>query len=100
MAYLDVAASLNAGRSQILIKAVNVHFTHALDVTIEVRGQQVDPSGEMFLLCADSPSTPNSFRTPDAVAIRKSDITAGPKFQMTLPRQSIAVLRLKASPQR
>ena len=94
--YLDVIASVNTNRSQLFLKAVNVHPTQALEVDVQIGGGQLDPRGEVSLIEATSPGAFNAFRTPNAIAIRRSEITGGSRFRVTLPKQSVAVLRLKA----
>src|SRR5688572_29533795 len=72
--WLDVVASGNTNRSQLFLKAVNVHPAQAFEVDVKIDGQQVDPRGELFLLAANSSGTFNSFRTPNAITIRRSEV--------------------------
>jgi len=51
----------------------------------------------MSLIAASSSDDFNSFRTPGAISIRRSEIPVASHFHLNLPRQSIAVLRLKAA---
>jgi alpha-N-arabinofuranosidase len=95
--YLDVVASSDVAGSHIFVKAVNVHPTKTLDVAVRVNGSQVSNRGEMFLISTDSPQSYNSFQTPDAVKMRNSKIDTGPEFRVSLPKQTIAVLRLNRS---
>jgi len=95
--YLDVVASSDATRSHVFLKAVNVHPTKALDVTVRVNGSRLRERGEMFLIGSDSPRSYNSFRTPDAVKMQHSKIDAGIQFRISLPKQTIGVLRLNSS---
>ena len=93
--YLDVVASANTNRTQLFFKAVNVHPTRALDVNIEVEGCQLDRRGELFLLAADSPAAFNSFRTPNAISLRRTEVSVSNQFRVTLPKQTVAVLRVR-----
>jgi alpha-N-arabinofuranosidase len=95
--HLDVVASSDADRSHIFVKAVNVHPAKTLDVAVRVNGSQLSERGEIFLISTDSPQSYNSFRTPNAVKIRHSKIETGPQFRVSLPKQTIAVLRLNSS---
>lgn len=94
--YLDVIANSNTNRSHLFLKAVNVHPTQALEVDVKIDGRQFDPRGELLLIEATSPGAFNSFRTSNAIAIRRSEMPVASRFRVTLPKQSVSVLRLKA----
>jgi alpha-L-arabinofuranosidase len=98
--YLDIVASRDGGRFNLFVKAVNVHLTKALDVSIRIEGEQLASVGEMFLVSAESLDARNSFRTPNAVAIRKSQIKAGRDVNVTIPKHNVAVLRLPLARER
>ena len=93
---LDVVVSRSLNGSELFLKAVNVHPTRALDVEVQIDRQQLSPQGELSLITANSSGTFNSFRTPNAISIRRSKIPVNSRFQLSLPKQSIAVLRIKA----
>lgn len=94
--YLDAVASVNTNGSELFLKAVNVHPTRALNVEVQIDGRRLDPRGELSLITANSSDAFNSFRTPNAISIRRSEIPVAPRFHLSLPKQSIAVVRLKA----
>ena len=94
---LDAVASANTNGSELFVKAVNVHPTQALDVEVQIDRQRLDPRGELSLITGNSSDAFNSFRTPNAISIRRSEIPVAPRFHVTLPKQSVAVLRLKAA---
>ena len=93
---LDVVASVNTNRSQLFLKAVNVHPTDALEVEVQLENPQLEPRGELFLLAADSSVAFTSFRMPNAISVRHSELAISNRFRVTLPKQTVAVLRLKA----
>jgi alpha-L-arabinofuranosidase len=92
--YLDVVASRNTNGSELFLKAVNVHPTQALDVEVQMDRQQLGPEGELSLITANA-GIYNSFRTPNIISIRRSKIPVNSRFQLNLPKESIAVLRIK-----
>ena len=95
--YLDSVASVNSNGSELFLKAVNVHPTRALKVEVQIDGRRLDPRGELSLIAANSSDAFNSFRTPNAISIRRSEIPVSPHFHLSLPKQSVAVLRLKSA---
>jgi len=92
---LDAVASRNASGSELFLKAINVHPTRALDVEVQIDGHKLEFRGELSLITANAPGAFNSFRTPNAISIRRSEIPVASHFRLRLPKQSIAVLRLK-----
>ena len=88
---------MNTNGSELFLKAVNVHPTRPLNVEVQIDGQQLDPRGEFSLITANASGAFNSFRTPNAISIRRSKIPVVSRFRLSLPKQSVAVLRLKAA---
>jgi alpha-L-arabinofuranosidase len=95
--YLDAVASRNTNGSELFLKAVNVHPTQALNIEVQIDGRQLDPRGELFLIAASASGGFNSFRTPHAISIRRSEIQVASHFRLSLPKQSVAVLHLKTA---
>jgi alpha-N-arabinofuranosidase len=95
--YLDVVVSRSSDRKQIYIKAVNTDLTSPLRTTIDIKGTGIGPVVHLDMLTADSLEASNSFTTPDAIAIHKSDIQAGPRFTVELPRYSVSVITLQTN---
>ncbi len=94
---LDAVASVNTNGSALFLKAVNVHPTQALEIEVQIDHRQFGPRGELSLITADSSRAFNSFRTPNAISIRRAGIPVDSRFHLHLPKQSIAVLRIKAA---
>ena len=97
MPYLDVVASRSSDGNQIYIKAVNTDLANALSTTIEIKGANIRPLANLDTLTADSLEASNSFTTPDAIAIHKSDIQVGSHFTVELPKHSVSVITLQTN---
>jgi alpha-L-arabinofuranosidase len=92
--YLDAVVSRSADAKQIFIKAVNTHQTKPISLRVSLTGAQVSAGAEAWTLAASAPGDANSFATPDALAVRRSAIQAGPSFDVELPEQSVSVITL------
>ncbi|MGH9941513.1 MAG: alpha-L-arabinofuranosidase C-terminal domain-containing protein [Pyrinomonadaceae bacterium] len=97
--YLDAVASRSADGTRIFIKAVNTHRAQALDVGIHLKGARVLPRADVAMVIADSLAASNSFKTPEAVSIRRARIAAGSDFRLVLPKHSVALITLRVSKQ-
>ncbi len=93
--YLDVAASRSADGRSIFLKAVNTDRRNPLATTIEIRDARIGPRAKIATIREDKPGAFNSFATPDAIAIRRSEIDAGARFTIELPAGSVAVITLE-----
>jgi alpha-N-arabinofuranosidase len=96
--YLDVVVSRSADAKQIFIKAVNTHQTKPISIKVSLTGAQVNSSAEVWTLAANSLSDAYNFATPDAVAVKRSSIQAGPSFDVELPKHSVSVITLNVAP--
>jgi alpha-N-arabinofuranosidase len=92
--YLDVVASRSSDGKQIYLKAVNTETKRTLTTGINIAGASVEPRAEMQTLTADSLNTANSFSTPDAVSIKRSQLGASNNFTVSLPAHSVTVITL------
>ena len=79
------------------MKAVNTSPRDALTTTLSVKGVEVEPRATLATLTAPSLQAANSFATPDAVTVTRSDITAGASFTVKLPPHSVSVIVLHAA---
>ena len=93
--YLDVAASLSADGRSIFLKAVNTDRRRPLATTIAIRGARIGPRARLARIQESQPGAFNSFATPDAIAIRRSEIDAGERFTIELPAGSVSVISLE-----
>ncbi|HKN36413.1 MAG TPA: alpha-L-arabinofuranosidase C-terminal domain-containing protein [Terriglobales bacterium] len=91
--FLDAVASRTADGKHLFIKAVNADRNRALAATIEIRGASVAPAGTLETV-AGAAGAANSFRTPQAVSVSKSQFRAGGTFRVTFPRSSVCVIVL------
>ena len=91
---LDIVASRSADGGQIVVKAVNTSRDRALRTTVVVAGAHVGAHGTMHTLTGATFEAANSFRTPEAVSVRTSELEIGPRFVVTLPPHSVSVLVL------
>jgi alpha-N-arabinofuranosidase len=93
--YLDVVASRSADGKNIFIKAVNTDQTHSSLTKISLPGVSIAPRAEIMIINAPSPQSWNSFRQPDTVSIKRLLVRAGNTFNVTLPKHSVSVLKLR-----
>jgi alpha-N-arabinofuranosidase len=91
---LDVVASRSADGRRLFVKAVNTGRDRALQTEIAIAGASVGTDGSAHTLTADSLEAANSFRTPDAVAVRTASVRTGPKFTLELPPHSVTVVAI------
>jgi alpha-N-arabinofuranosidase len=98
--YLDVVASRSADGRRVYVKAVNTSHQHTLATTFSIAGLTVEPRASVATLTAPSLQAANSFATPDAVNVTRSDVAAGASFTVKLPPHSVSVIVLtsRASP--
>jgi alpha-L-arabinofuranosidase len=94
---LDAVVSRSADRKMVFIKAVNTDQTKPLRTRIIVKGAQISSSGVVESVTAESLTAANSFASPDAVSIMRSEIKAGSSFLIELPKHSASVITLYAS---
>jgi alpha-N-arabinofuranosidase len=95
---LDVVASRTADGAKIFLKAVNTDRERALGATISVSGVRVAGRAEVATVASDDPAATNSFATPEAVTIRRSEVAVGERFTVELPRASVTVITLDVAP--
>jgi alpha-L-arabinofuranosidase len=76
------------------LTAVNTSHEHALATTFSVAGLAVEPRATVATLTAPSLQAANSFATPDAVKVTRSDVVAGASFTVKLPPHSVSVITL------
>ena len=92
--YLDLVASRSADGGQIFVKAVNTDRGGPLSLGVEIAGASVGETAEVETVTAASLTAANSFATPDAVAVRRSQAGAGRSFTLELPPHSVSVITL------
>jgi alpha-L-arabinofuranosidase len=95
---LDAVASRSPDGREIYIKLVNADASRAIETRFEIRGAKVTGSGDRDLLAASRPSSSNGFASPRAIVPQSDRFAAGQTFTLLLPRQSVSVLTLHASP--
>ena len=94
---LDVVATRSEDGGRLIVKAVNTSPDRALNTTIRVTGVTMGVDGTRETVTGDSLDAANSFRTPDAVAVRTTSFRGGPEFTIALPPHSVSVLTLPLS---
>jgi alpha-N-arabinofuranosidase len=94
---LDTVVSRSADGEKIFIKAVNTDQTKPLMTKISVGGARISSGALMETVTAHALTAANSFATPDAVSIKRSEIKAGNNFLIELPKHSVSVITLNAS---
>ena len=73
---------------------VNTGRDRALQTEVAITGATVGADGTAHTLTAESLAAANSFRTPDAVAVRTASVRSGPKFTLELPPHSVTVVAI------
>ena len=91
---LDAIATRSADGTKIFVKAVNKDRQNNLKLNLKIQGSNVGPQAELDTITAASTDQPNSFVTPNAVALRTSSVQAGDHFPVELPRDSVSVITL------
>jgi alpha-L-arabinofuranosidase len=90
--FLDVVASRSADGKHLFIKAVNTDRSHALSATIVIRGAaRIQQAGTLETIGGDI-DVANSFRTPHAISISRTQLTSGQNFRVILPKASVSVI--------
>jgi alpha-N-arabinofuranosidase len=92
--YLDVVASRGRDQQHIFLKVVNTDLTRSIVSTITVKGARSQSEGEVATVNAQSLNAANSFTTPEAVRLTRTQIAAAASFQVTWPPHSVSVLTL------
>ena len=95
---LDSAVSRSADGRRIVIKAVNTDRERPLATTIDVRGATPAKRARLATIRASEPGAVNGFATPDAIAIRRSEVEAERTLKVELPRASVSVIVLDVTP--
>jgi alpha-L-arabinofuranosidase len=95
--YVDVVASRSADKKLLFVKAVNTDLTRSIVADVTLNGIEVAPSAQMETITANSINAANSFSSPDQVSIKRSDIRAGSRFKIELPRHSVSVITIEAA---
>jgi alpha-N-arabinofuranosidase len=94
---LDAVAGRSKDGSSLILKVVNTEPTRAVTTRIELRGAAVEANADWHLISADSLDAHNSYATPDAIRPRSEVVSAGSRFQLTLPPRSISVIVLRVA---
>jgi alpha-N-arabinofuranosidase len=92
--YLDVIASRSPDKRKVYIKAVNTDQARPLNATVSLTGAELESNAEIATLAADSLGVFNSFSTPEAISIKRSQLKAGSSFMVELPKHSVSVITL------
>ncbi|HUE83744.1 MAG TPA: alpha-L-arabinofuranosidase C-terminal domain-containing protein [Pyrinomonadaceae bacterium] len=93
--YLDAVASRSSDGKRIFIKAVNTNPTNDLTTSVELHGVDPGAQAELRIVTAQSLKDANDFLRPNAVFTTTRKIPAGPNFNVTLPKHSVAVITLE-----
>ncbi len=93
--YLDVVSSRSADGRELYLKLVNTDSDKPMTTEVRVRGAEVEPEATLETIASESLEAANSFREPEAVALRQTTIRAGASFTVELPRHSVSVVTLK-----
>ncbi|HVG19859.1 MAG TPA: alpha-L-arabinofuranosidase C-terminal domain-containing protein, partial [Blastocatellia bacterium] len=92
--YLDVVVSRSSDKRKIYIKAVNTDQARPLSANVSLVGAELESSAEVETVGADSLAAFNSFSTPEAVSIKRSEVRAGGSFAVEFPKHSVSVITL------
>ena len=89
--YLDVVASKSLDGKQIFLKVVNTNLEDAVSTTVTISGTRMTPRVLVSTITTGIKEY-NSFKTPNAVEIKRSTLVGGSSFVVTLPARSVSVL--------
>jgi alpha-L-arabinofuranosidase len=89
-----VVATRSPDGKYIFIKAVNTDPARPFATKVSLSGGRVAPTAEIESVTAPSLSAANSFSTPEAVSVKRSEVTAGSAFDVQLPARSVSVITL------
>ena len=92
--YLDVVATRSSDGKHIFVKAVNTDIARSLTTKVSSPGTRIAAMAEIESVTAPSLSAANSFSTLEAVSVRRSEVRAGPAFDVELPAHSVSVISL------
>ena len=95
---LLVSSTYSHAAGQVIIKAVNPYST-SMTTTFNLAGvNSISPSGTVIQLTSPSAADENSFAAPTYVSpVTNSISNAGTNFTVTLPANSLSILRLTAN---
>jgi alpha-N-arabinofuranosidase len=93
--YLDAVASRSADGRLIYVKAVNTKRDQRLVTRIKLEGTAVSPRARLTTLLSPAPGAFNSFRTPDAISVKSTEIDARESTTFELPPSSVSVIILR-----
>ena len=95
---LYASSTLDAAAGEVILKLVNA-TGQSTPVTVELTGAGPLRSGTLTVLQDDNPEAVNTFDSTDRVAPRTTGFTATePRFTLTLPANSLSVLRVGVTP--
>lgn len=96
---LDVSATYSPGEALLTVAAVNRGRDQALDTELRIADGAEVVSGTVFEVNGPSPDVGNSFSEPEAVAVRRCELTeVGSGLRHRFPAHSITVLKLQLRP--
>jgi alpha-L-arabinofuranosidase len=95
---LLVSSTYSKASGQVIVKAVNPYST-AMTTTFNLSGvSSISPAGTLIQLTSPNATDENSFSAPTYVSpVTNSISDAGTNFTMTLPANSLSILRLSAT---
>ena len=82
---LDVVASRSGDPGSVFVKIVNSDRERSIATTIRVAGAGVAEKASIVTVRADKPGAFNSFVTPEAIRIERSEARAGREFALEVP---------------
>jgi alpha-L-arabinofuranosidase len=89
-ALLDVAATCDAGGTDVCLAVVNRSRDQAVRTSVEILGRSVQGPLSAYVVDGPEPSSRNSFEQPRQVDVRESTVSAG---EVDFPAHSVTVLR-------
>jgi alpha-L-arabinofuranosidase len=91
---VDIVASRSADGRRIFVKAVNTDLERPVEVRVTVRGARVSSEATVDRVTASSLEAVNSYRTPNAVELTQTPLSASDTFTLMLPKHTVSVVTL------
>lgn len=91
---VDAVASLSEDRKRLYLKLVNTDPERPMKAVIQVEGAAVAGTAELGLIRSPDRAAFNSFASPDAIRLERSELPTGASFTVDLPAASVSALTL------
>ncbi|MDD5223155.1 MAG: alpha-L-arabinofuranosidase C-terminal domain-containing protein [bacterium] len=97
--YLDVSATVNAGKNRLAVFVTNRHDFSSLRTRLEIKGVRPEGPADVYELNAPTFESGNTFAEPETVKLRKLPaLKSGSSLVYTFPAHSLTALLFTTRP--